>query len=140
MWRPNKKPPEFMKHLKALTLMEVLVVVAILGILLSLIIGGGGCTRSEGSRAGTITKFSDKGVFTKSWEGELVMGGLRRGSEGQAVANIFRFTVVDQDVAKAIKEALRSGKPVELEYTQTLLYNPLVRDTTYTICKVTPIE
>jgi hypothetical protein len=116
-----------------------MVVIAIIGILAGLILGGGGCSRSEGSRAGTITKFSERGVFTKSWEGELVMGGLRRGSKGEAHANIFQFTVVDQDVAKAIKAALRSGGPVELEYTQSLTYNPLVRDTSYTVLKVTPI-
>jgi prepilin-type N-terminal cleavage/methylation domain-containing protein len=126
---------------RAFTLIELLIVLAILFLLVGAVAGlGGGCSRSEGSRAGIITKFSHKGNFVKSWEGELVLGGMRSGAEaGQVQANVWAFSVTDEALVPKIKEALRSGVRVELEYKQSFARNPLKRDTTYVITKVTPV-
>lgn len=129
---------------KAYTLIELLICLAIAGILVALLGAGlSGCSRSEGSRAGIVTKFSHKGNLTKSWEGEMVMGGMRVGtdSEGSSMlqANVWQFTVTDPNIVEQVKEALRQGYRVELEYKQTMMHNPLKRDTSYTIIKVTPI-
>jgi prepilin-type N-terminal cleavage/methylation domain-containing protein len=126
---------------KAFTLIELLLVVAILALLLGLVVGvGGGCTRSEGSRAGIVTKFSHKGNFTKSWEGELVMGGTRSSGDG-VQQNVWAFTVGsgDTNIIAQVKEALRSGVRVELEYRQSFGHNPFKRDTSYTVTKVTTV-
>lgn len=97
---------------KAFTLIELIVVVAILAILLSFagaVIGG--CSVSKGSRVGVISKLSYKGNLFKSWEGELMLG---RGES----SNTWEFSVRDDKIVDSLKDAMRSGSRVELEYTQ----------------------
>ena len=65
----------------------------------------GGLTYSDGERTGTITKFSHKGLFLKTWEGELNMGGLETGGRG----TIWSFSVTDPTVIEKIQQAQRSG-------------------------------
>ncbi len=127
---------------KAFTLLELLVVCAIVALLSAIVLGGiSGCSRSEGIRIGTVTKFSYKGNFWKSWEGELVMGGVRTSSNGEgtmtATANVWDFSVPggkDSELAARIEHL--SGKPVKLHYAQSAMHNPLARDTGYYITAV----
>ena len=44
---------------------------------------------SEGTRAGELIKFSNRGVMVKTWEGQI--------SQGISGAQIFSFSVLDQD-------------------------------------------
>ena len=44
---------------------------------------------SEGTRAGELIKFSNKGVLFKTWEGEI--------SQGISGAQIFEFSVLDKE-------------------------------------------
>ncbi len=102
---------------------------------------------SEGSRVGVINKLSNKGIFFKSWEGEMSLGGFRNktnvssGSDGSIhtstsiVANVFAFTVKDPALVGQIKAAMLSGQPVELEYSQYLL-PPLSQGSSYVIVAV----
>lgn len=110
-----------------------LIVVAIVGIP-----GGLGAGYSIGARTGTVTKFSNKGMFMKSFEGELNMGGLKQSSDKNgkttAVANIFEFSVTEPSIIKTIEEALDSGKSVKLSYTQYFV-KPLGIETPYVITK-----
>lgn len=117
---------------KAFTLIELLVVVAIIMIFAGLVMGGlGGCSRSEGVRIGTVSKFSYKGNINKSWEGELVMGGLRQGESG-AVANIWKFSIIGgKDDALAAKFNALAGKQVKVSYRETAFFNPMRRSTSY---------
>jgi prepilin-type N-terminal cleavage/methylation domain-containing protein len=118
---------------KAFTLMELLIVMAIVFILAALIAGGlSSCSNSAGSRAGIISKISQKGIAFKSWEGELMLG------KGES-ANVWQFSVIDLKVVDQIKEAMRSGKRVELDYIQKVI-PPVVRDTTYLVTKVTILD
>ena len=113
--------------------MELLIVVAIVGLLGALMLGAaGGCTRSQGERVGVVSKISEKGVIFKSFEGELMLG---RGES----ANTWQFSVKDTKVVTEVREAMRSGKRVELEYKQQFL-PPIVRSTPYTVIKVTTLE
>ncbi len=66
---------------------------------------------STGDRAGYVQKFSRKGWVCKTWEGELAMVSLPG-----AMPEIYRFTVRDEAVAKAINEHL--GERVALSYEQ----------------------
>jgi hypothetical protein len=106
--------------------------------LLSMLMVGGlsGCGKgySEGTRVGHITKLSRKGVAVKTWEGEMVMGGVRRDAEGNVGANIFAFTVPDY-LVKDVQAAMNTGLPVELEYTQYLIAPP-TNDSDYLITGV----
>ena len=66
---------------------------------------------SSGDRAGYVQKFSRKGWVCKTWEGELAMVSLPG-----AMPEIYRFTVRDEAVAKAINQHL--GERVVLSYEQ----------------------
>ena len=47
---------------------------------------------SEGSKIGRIVKLSKYGLFSKTWEGELIRGGLTDGSGVNGTS--FHFTIV----------------------------------------------
>lgn len=100
--------------------------------------GGIGDNYSNGVRAGVITKLSHKGLFMKSWEGELNMGGMKESTDGKGhtttVANIFEFSVTDEQVVKTIQDALDSGKPVKLTYHQYFIH-PMGLETAYVVSK-----
>ena len=76
---------------------------------------------SDGIRVGAVQKISKKGMVMKSWEGELVMEGVK-GSQ-RAISNVWRFSVLDKNVASAIEDAAMTGEQVALKYCQ---HNPLV--------------
>lgn len=99
------------------------------GIMLSM----AGCAPdySTGSRAGVVTKLSNKGIIWKSWEGELHMGGVKtvRSSEGTyaTVANVFTFNVAPEAVNK-VKAALVSGDRFELVYQEWAIAPPTIEN------------
>ncbi len=108
------------------TLVELLIVIAIISILASLMLPIGGCMTgcnenySNGERIGVIQKCSYKGIFssTKSWEAEMNLGGFVSGSDGRVTSNVWDFTIEDEGVLKTVQEALRNQKPVIIKYTQ----------------------
>lgn len=90
---------------------------------------------SEGVRVGTLQKFSQKGIVNKSWEGELVLEGFKLPTNGKTGGNVWKFSVIDANIAKAIDNAMMNGNAVALRYCQTLL--PLMQtDTGYRITQV----
>jgi len=66
---------------------------------------------SDGERAGYVQKFSRKGWFCKTWEGELALVNL----PGQP-AELFQFTARNTVVADKINALM--GKRVALKYEQ----------------------
>jgi hypothetical protein len=66
---------------------------------------------SEGNRAGILQKFSNKGWFCKSYEGELAMSTV----PGVA-PTIWEFSARDKSVVPKLSSAL--GKRVVLHYTE----------------------
>lgn len=94
---------------------------------------------SDGQRAGQVVKFSYKGTIPgcKTWEGEMVMGGLRsRNAAEDANANIFRFTVSNSEVVKQIQHKLETGETALLTYKQPYWNMPCTTDTGYFVTKV----
>ncbi|MFD2550644.1 6-phosphogluconate dehydrogenase [Bizionia sediminis] len=83
---------------------------------------------SEGIRAGELVKFSKKGVFFKTWEGEI--------SQGVSESQHFKFSVEKHEtqVINDLKDL--QGKEVKLHYFER--YNTLfwIGDTKYFITKV----
>lgn len=99
---------------------------------LAVLFAFGVCTNySEGDRVGHITKFSLKGNIFKTYEGELVMGGLRSNGEGGSEANVFRFSLDasrnrgenTQDLSAVIYAAMDTDKKVKLHYHQEQFTN-----------------
>lgn len=77
---------------------------------------------SEGERIGYITKFSHKGRFWKSWEGELNLT-----QTGMNTSSLFEFSI-DNDhespaVIALIDSAVNNGWKVKLTYHQTYFKN-----------------
>ena len=66
---------------------------------------------STGERAGWIQKFSKKGWFCKTWEGELAMVSMPG-----AMPEKFYFTVWDDAVAGELNKVM--GKRVSLHYEE----------------------
>lgn len=66
---------------------------------------------SEGERAGYVQKFSRKGWFCKTWEGELAMVAIPG-----SLPEIFPFTAKDEAVAAQINALM--GRRVSLRYQQ----------------------
>lgn len=77
---------------------------------------------SNGKRVGFITKFSQKGLVYKSWEGELNMT-----QTGMNTSNAFEFSI-DNDNEPAglvarLDSALQYGYKVEVTYHEVSGYN-----------------
>lgn len=83
---------------------------------------------STGTRSGELIKISNKGYVVKTWEGEI--------SQGISGAQIFQFSVLDND--KAVIDSLRAlqGNFVKVEYVERLRTFFWWGDTRYFIKKV----
>lgn len=103
-------------------------------IVLALLLLSCGRGYSDGTRVGTVTKFSHKGLFIKSWEGEANLGGMRQ-TESGLVPNIWAFTVASDKLVAPIESAMNSGAPVRLGYVQWFA-SPVSMDSDYEIVSV----
>lgn len=90
---------------------------------------------SEGDRTGDVSKFTQKGWMFKTWEGELVLGGLKTDSEGKAITNLFEFSVADQSVIDTLNA--NPGANVTLHYTEYFNVNIYEGSTDYLVTGVT---
>jgi len=77
-----------------------------------------GMTYSEGTRSGILTKVSKKGFIFKTYEGELIVGGLNQGDGAIMPASVFKFSVLDKKVYDQLEAD--QGKKVVLHYKQVL--------------------
>lgn len=87
---------------------------------------------SEGFRAGVVQKLSQKGIALKSYEGELVMDGVKFRQTGGG--NVWKFSARDAAVGKKLEQAMMTGKSVTLKYCQELV--SVTTDTKYIITDV----
>jgi hypothetical protein len=116
--------------------LKVLVVLILLG---AFVLWTCSWTYSEGTRAGQLIKFSEKGVVFKTYEGELNMGGLRTGnSEDGLEGNLWKFSVLDENVVEELMKA--EGKRVKLGYKERYKAMVWQGDTNYFIVKVEVID
>ena len=94
-----------------------------------------GWSYSDGERAGTLSKFSRRGFIFKTYEGVLNVGGFS-GETGSLTPQFFDFSVKDDEIAKKITEAVRTGQRVTLHYEEKILKLPWNGDTKYYITDV----
>lgn len=90
-------------------------------------------TYSEGARIGTIDKFSNKGLFIKSWEGELALNSFNTQPDG-TMSNRWHFSVPESRTAiiDSIQAFAAEGAKIKLEYEQ-LVSTGIRYDTQYFI-------
>ncbi|RPH53702.1 MAG: hypothetical protein EHM84_03320 [Lysobacterales bacterium] len=89
---------------------------------------------STGERAGWVQKFSKKGWFCKTWEGELAMVSMPG-----AVPEKFYFTVWDDAVADNLNKVM--GKRVALHYEEKVgLPTSCFGETRHYVTRVTEVE
>lgn len=101
---------------------------------------------SNGYRLGVINKFSEKGVISKSFEGEMLLGkdstpyskivDVKSGKK--AYYNPWRFSA-PKSMAGSIN-AIVGSQPVVVHYTQAVFANALAQDTDYSVDKVYAIN
>ncbi len=111
-----------------------------IGILLLLVCSVTGCmpNYSEGARTGTITKISRKGIFFKSYEGQMLLGGLVPRSNGKTtsmVANTWEFSTRSEEKYNAICAAMEKGDAVTITYKEWLI-GPRYISTSYEVKEV----
>lgn len=92
---------------------------------------GGYLDYSEGTRAGQLVKFSKRGLICKTWEGEIVLGGMKDG-----VVNTFSFSVTDKTMIPVLQKAINEQTPITVSYTETWGHWYCSRDTDYLITGV----
>ena len=95
---------------------------------------------SDGKRVGVLSKFSHKGLFIKSYEGELNMGGVRNNfnskGERNVVANVWEFSCSNPQMAEKLENLV--GKEVIIKYHQS--FAGLRRDTSYDVVSVEEVK
>jgi hypothetical protein len=69
-----------------------------------------------GNREGILFKFSDKGNFFKTYEGEIVQPGLRPAQSGSINTNNFFFSVTKKKLADSLGKI--TGKNVLVHYSK----------------------
>ena len=91
---------------------------------------------SDGQRTGDIYKFSKKGIFIKSWEGEMYLGGYHStgGDSPTLETDRFQFSVpaddANADLIADLQECASMRKPCTVYYTEWLKA-PIDIDTSY---------
>lgn len=84
--------------------------------------------KSSGFRNGYLVKASVKGNITKTYEIQI--------QEGNAGNRFTNMSILDENIYNCAVEFLKSGVPVTINYKQSLVYNPLSRDTDYDVLSI----
>lgn len=87
---------------------------------------------SEGTRAGELIKFSNKGVIFKTYEGEI--------SQGISGAQIFSFSVLDNETDVIDKLNVYQGTYVKLTYIERYSTFSFWGDSKYFITDVSQVD
>jgi hypothetical protein len=74
-----------------------------------------GCWETQtGTKVGIITKLARQGLFAKTYEGQIIRGGLNSGSG--ALGAPFDFTVENDAVREKLQEAMDKNQEVKIYY------------------------
>lgn len=98
-------------------------------------------TYSEGERSGLLQKFSRKGNFFKTYEGELVLNSLTaNGSLSPYSTEKFYFSVADDSLGKVMQSHAYEGKRVVIHYNQMNGVLPWRGDTEFIVDSVRVLD
>ena len=73
-------------------------------------------TYSEGYRAGMLQKFSYRGTFLKTYEGEIILSTITSTKDVTLASEKFFFTVSDENVAREFNKL--EGRLIVVHYTE----------------------
>lgn len=73
-------------------------------------------TYSEGYRAGLLQKFSNKGTFFKTYEGEMILSSVASTRDIAIASEKFQFTVVNKDLIRQFDTL--QGENIIVHYRQ----------------------
>lgn len=76
----------------------------------------------DGEKIGQIVKINKQGMINKTWEVELIRGGLS-GGNGTIGTAPFDFTVRDDKTAAQLKEYMEKQTEVTIHYDMPLIYS-----------------
>ena len=102
---------------------------------------------SKGERTGMINEMSEKGLFWKTYEGQMALEGIVSGNNSVG-ANVWDFSLDrqakhgenTQELAKKLQEYLRNGTKVRVSYVEPIATWPWRSGTDYLIQSVEPVE
>lgn len=104
---------------------------------------GNGIEYSQGIRTGMINKISEKGLFWKTYEGQMALEGIVSGNNSVG-ANVWDFSLDRQarhgenpkELAEKIRQYLEAGTKVKVTYVEPLATWPWRSGTDYLIQSV----
>ena len=104
-------------HMKKLVLLS-------LGLSAVLTLNGCGVNASNGSgtKIGQVIKLSKQGLFCKTWEGQIIRGGMNAGSGGFSVQP-FDFTIEGDEMAKKVEKYMEDQTEVIITYNIEGVYS-----------------
>lgn len=73
-------------------------------------------TYSEGYRAGLLQKFSNKGTFFKTYEGEMILSSVASTRDIAIASEKFQFTLINKDLVRQFDTL--QGENVIVHYRQ----------------------
>ena len=97
---------------------------------------------SDGRRTGDIYKFSNKGMFWKSWEGEMYLGGMVSNQNGAFQMEKFFFSIAGKDEGAKKDLIEKINKCVEHRTTKCTIkykqwfFSPMRIDSSYEVTGV----
>lgn len=75
----------------------------------------------HGKKIGRIVKLSMQGMVYKTWEGELIRGGLNDGNGSFGTS--FHFTVEDEEMAQKAMDAFFNQYEVIIDYRREFIHS-----------------
>ena len=88
-------------------------------------LGATGCSTNEspgtGEKIGQIVKLSKQGLLCKTWEGQIIRGGMSGGS-GAFGTVPFDFTIESDEMAQKATEYMQNQTEVLINYRMELVY------------------
>ncbi len=99
-------------------------------------------TFSEGVRAGIVMKISKRGILFKTYEGQMNLETFGAVKSKNIVSETFSFSVEDTDleVVKALEDAARTGKRVNVRYKERFIVVPWRGETKYFVYAVEGLD
>lgn len=89
----------------------------------------------DGEKIGQIVKINKQGLISRTWEVELIRGGLS-GGNGTIGTAPFDFTVRDDKTAAQLKEYMEKQTEVTIHYDMPMIYSLVSSDSGHFLTSV----